>query len=211
MSEFEANSLPERKRVKVASVNEQLETLMMKWIKDANTRCISLSGPLIQQKALKFAADLSMSDYKVSNRWLEKFLKRNNLTCKKMSGERGDVKTEVVKDWEDKIVHLYEGYEPRDIFNMDETGIFFKAGKRTFVKSGSDCAGGKCAKDRITVLLCASMTGEKLKPLVIGKSGNSRCFKNVKRESLPVKYKANKKSWMNSTVFEDWANVLTER
>ena len=37
---------------------------------------------------------------------------------------------------------------------------------------------------------------------IIGKSKNSRCFKNVKH--LPYQYVAQKKSWRNSQIFEDW-------
>lgn len=33
-----------------------------------------------------------------------------------------------------------------------------------------DCAGGKLSKDKVKVALWASMTGEKLKPLLIGQS-----------------------------------------
>ena len=63
----------------------------------------------------------------------------------------------------------------------------------TLHASGSDCAGGKHAKDRITVALCASMAGEKLKPLVIGKFENPRCFSKIDKQHLPVTYKFNKK------------------
>ena len=63
---------------------------------------------------------------------------------------------------------------------MDETGLFFRVGKRTtFVVKCSDCAGGKRSKERIIVALCASMTAEKFKPLVIGKSGQPRCFNGL--------------------------------
>jgi hypothetical protein len=56
------------------------------------------------------------------------------------------------------------------------------------------------------------MTGTvKKKLLVIGKSKNLRCFKNIKR--LPVTYKANKSAWMTSTIFEEkirkWDSKLT--
>ena len=44
---------------------------------------------------------------------------------------------------------------------------------------GDNAAGVKTAKERITVLLCASATGEKLKPLVIGRSANPRCFRGL--------------------------------
>jgi hypothetical protein len=64
------------------------------------------------------------------------------------------------------------------------------------------CIGGKLSKERITVLVAANMTGTvKRKLLVIGKSKNPSCFKNIKR--LPVTYKANKSAWMTSTIFEE--------
>ena len=48
---------------------------------------------------------------------------------------------------------------------MDETGVAYKSGKKTTLHaSGSDCAGGKRTKGHIKVVLCASMTGGKLKP-----------------------------------------------
>ncbi|XP_038077398.1 tigger transposable element-derived protein 6-like [Patiria miniata] len=68
---------------------------------------------------------------------------------------------------------------------------------------GEQCHGGKQSKDRVTVLLCANMDGsEKLKPVVIGKFQNPRCFKNVKY--LPVMYRANRKAWMVLELFTEW-------
>ena len=51
--------------------------------------------------------------------------------------------------------------------------------------------------------LAASAVGEKLPMFVIWKSKNPRCFKNVKH--LPCENKSQKKSWMNSEIFEEWA------
>ena len=45
---------------------------------------------------------------------------------------------------------------------------FISQKKTTLHASGSHYAGGKHAKDRIIVAFCASMTGEKLQPLVTG-------------------------------------------
>ena len=87
---------------------------------------------------------------------------------------------------------------------MDETGIFFKLlPDRTLCFKNEDCHGGKKSKDRSTVAVCANMSGsEKWPLLVIGKSRNPRCFKNV--ETLPVSYKANRKAWMTGDMFEEW-------
>jgi hypothetical protein len=129
-----------------------------------------------------------------------------------MSGERGDVNVESVEDWKKKLPNLCEGYDQKDIFNMDETDLFFKdTSRKTFHFKGDDCAGGKRSNERITVALCSSFSGEKLKPLVIGKSRAPRCFKNIKTESLPVHYYHNKKAWMNSSIYEDYLKKLNRQ
>ena len=53
------------------------------------------------------------------------------------------------------------------------------------------------------------MTGEKLPMFVIGKSQKPRCFKHIK--SLPCRYRAQKKSWMNSELFEEWVREQDEK
>ncbi|GBN10678.1 Tigger transposable element-derived protein 4 [Araneus ventricosus] len=47
---------------------------------------------------------------------------------------------------------------------------------------------------------------QKLKPLIIGRSKNPRCFKDAK--SLEVGYDFNKKSWMTSEIGEKWVQKL---
>lgn len=61
-------------------------------------------------------------------------------------------------------------YEIENIYNYDETGIFFKAGSnKSYVEHNDDNKGIKERKDRITVLLTANMSGELLESLIIGK------------------------------------------
>ncbi|XP_052215921.1 tigger transposable element-derived protein 6-like [Dreissena polymorpha] len=52
------------------------------------------------------------------------------------------------------------------------------------------------------------MTGEKLKPLVIGKSRKPRCFGSIDVRKLPVRYEANRKAWMITPLMEDWLRDL---
>ena len=95
---------------------------------------------------------------------------------------------------------LIENYSPDGIFNVDETGLFFKClPEKTFIFKGQSSSGGKHSKERVTLLLGANMSGtEKLRPFLIGKWKKPRCFKQVK--SLPLDYYGNKKSWMTSTL-----------
>lgn len=129
-----------------------------------------------------------------------------------MSGERGDVNVNSVADWKEKHKDICKGYQPKDILKLDETGLFYRdTSRKPFHFKGEDCAGGKRSKERITVMLCASVTGKKFKPLVIGKNENPRCFKNINIRSLSVHYYFNNKAWMNSYIFEDYLKTLNQQ
>jgi len=120
------------------------------------------------------------------------------------TGEAASVEGEAVEDWVSRLPTILEGFSPDDVFNMDETGMFYKLlPDRTLCFRDEKCHGGKRAKDCLTAAVCCNMTGTEKFPLfVIGKSQNPRCFKNVK--SLPVTYKANKRVWMTGELFEEW-------
>jgi hypothetical protein len=64
----------------------------------------------------------------------------------------------------------------------------------------------------MTILLACNADGsDKITPLVIGKSKNPRCFKNVRQ--LPAWYEANKKSWMTASIilFSSWLIKLNSQ
>jgi hypothetical protein len=102
---------------------------------------------------------------------------------------------------------LLERYEPRDIYNADETGLFYNCLlDRMLTLKGCSCHGGKVPK-RITVLLCVNSDGsDKQVRIMVGKSMKPCCFKNIKK--LPVKYYANKKAWMTTTIFTEFLRAL---
>lgn len=108
----------------------------------------------------------------------------------------------------DFLPHLLEGYQARDVFNADETGLFFKClPDNTLTFKNQKCHGGKHSKQRVTLMIAANMDGsEKLKLLLIGKSNRPRCFRGVKW--LPLDYKANTKAWMTGALFEEWVVKL---
>lgn len=41
-----------------------------------------------------------------------------------MSGESADVDMEAVNEWYQQLPNILTNYEPEDIFNLDETGLF---------------------------------------------------------------------------------------
>ena len=62
---------------------------------------------------------------------------------------------------------------------------------------------------RLTGLVPVSMTGEKLISLVIGKSTKPRCFKNIKKLSLP--YEANSKAYVTLILFKKWKTRFSNK
>lgn len=107
---------------------------------------------------------------------------------------------------------MISGFEPKETFNADESGLVFKAlPDRTLRVRSTACKGGKRSKERFTVLHCVNVIGEFEKPLITGKSAKPRCFKHVDIRNLPVNWKNNKRSWMTSSSFEEWLNKLNEK
>ena len=68
---------------------------------------------------------------------------------------------------------------------------------------GEECTATEKAKDRVTRLVCANMTGtEKCSLLTIGKYKKPRCFYGV--SILPTEYEASPNAWMTAALFETW-------
>ena len=106
------------------------------------------SVPTRQEKVLWFAKDLGNTKFKASNGWLESFCKHDNLDFYVKSGEKADVDVIVVEDWKEKLLTLLEGYNPCDIFNMDERGLFFcTTENKTLHQEDEECNCSKKAKN----------------------------------------------------------------
>lgn len=151
-----------------------------------------------------------LDDFSASNGWLEAWRKRFGVRSTALCGESAEVPEDVVEDWAQRLPDITAGYCCYDIFNADETGLFYRAlPNRTMAVKSDPARGVKSSKERMTVLLACSAAGEKLKPLVIGKSRKPRCF--MKNDILPVKYVSNKKAWMTSSYFDKWLNWLNNK
>lgn len=184
---------------------ENVDDALLKWFTLQRSRNLPITGAILQAKANEFAELFDEKGFVCSNGWLDRFKKRNNINCGKIVGEAAGVCTSDVAYWIENVwPDIISNYDEKDIFNADEAGLFYKmTPNQTLKQKGEKCVGGKLSKVRITVLVCANMNGsEKQKLTVIGKSQKPRCFKNVKK--LPVVYKANKKAWMTSELFQEF-------
>ena len=85
-----------------------------------------ITGEMIQQRPLIFAKMLYIMGFTGSNRSLQRFKKRNNLTFKWIIGERVLVPEVSVNDWKENITYLLNNYSQLDIYNADEKDLFLQ-------------------------------------------------------------------------------------
>ncbi|XP_054734760.1 tigger transposable element-derived protein 4-like [Anastrepha obliqua] len=147
-----------------------VDKAVLEWFKSARTRNLPISGGLLKEKALEFSQKLEQPNFKASTGWLDNWKRRSGICHKKACGESNDVSEEDCMKWQrDVLPHLLEGYQARDVFNADETGLFFKClPDNTLTFKNQKCHGGKHSKQRVTLMIAANMDGsEKFKILLI--------------------------------------------
>ena len=199
------------KRVRLGQF-EDVDAALILWFRQMDVRPeLRLEGDMLYEKAKYFAREFQ-HETPPSMAWVDRFKKRHCIAQVQKSGESAGVNQYVVQNWKDgKLRDILNRYSSSDIFNADETALFWQIlPDKSLGFLGKSYHGGKQAKTRITVLVCASMDGhEKLQLYVIGKSKKPRAFKNVRQ--LPVEYVANTKAWMTSDLFENWVRKLDNR
>ncbi|XP_017078567.1 tigger transposable element-derived protein 6-like [Drosophila eugracilis] len=173
--------------------HDLVEEALYKWFEQQETNNVILDRHVILAKAKEFCQRFN-DDYEPDANWLWRWRKRHNIKSGKIHGEIAANEYQ-----QDILPGLIKGYNPENIFNADETGLFYKAmPTATFYTCGNQRSGNKSQKIRITILFICNATGSYKKAFLIGRSKSPRCFKNV---NLPLPYYANKKAWMTSETF----------
>ncbi|XP_013775505.1 jerky protein homolog-like [Limulus polyphemus] len=114
------------------TANHELNEQVFEWFCNGQSKNIPITSKLIQEKAVMLSVELGLDDFSVTNGWLDRFQKRHNL-----SGEGALVNEETVNDWCSRLESMCEGYSLKDIFNADETGLFYRALKSFAVTSAT--------------------------------------------------------------------------
>nr|XP_054923015.1 tigger transposable element-derived protein 6-like [Dermacentor andersoni] len=191
-----------------AAAFPDVDKAVFAWFCEQCANKVPLSGRVLQQKAQDFACILGHADFKASPGWLSRFKARHDIVAKVISGEAAAVDPLTTSSWLLTNKEVLDQYKPSDIYNADETALFYEMlPSKTLDLKGQECRGGKHSKRRVTILLCTNMDGTDQRPLlVIGRSKKPRCFKGNRR--LPVQYTANLKAWMSRAIFGSWLEAF---
>lgn len=152
--QFELHSSAKRMRVRNTE-HLEVEEALLEWLREARQNALRVNAAVLQAQAVYFAAALDDKEFKGSLSWVNRFCERNNVVLKEICGDEKLVDEEVVRLWRERdLPRLVEGYAECDVFNGDETGLFYNAGpSKTLTLKGDKCCDGKNAKDRLSILL----------------------------------------------------------
>lgn len=135
---------------------------------------------------------------------MEKFARRHGLRSFKCHGESASADNEALQSALPDIIAKIASYPPSNVYNMDETGLFYRLAPSRSV-SQRQLAGIKKDKTRMTIALTANADGShKLPPWFIGYYRMPRAFNKKTAVELGFQYSFNRKAWMSTVIFQDW-------
>ncbi|RHY98361.1 hypothetical protein DYB37_012621 [Aphanomyces astaci] len=105
-----------------------VEEALVAWVLRCEELGVCLTGELIRKQALAFCATMEVpadQRHSFSKGWLYKFQRKHGLTSKLQHGEAGSTPPETVEAGRAEMQTITTGYEPADIYNMDETSFFY--------------------------------------------------------------------------------------
>lgn len=163
---------------------------------------IPITETLLHQKANNLVK-ITHEGESVSRCFVQKFMKRKKLKSIRLCGEGSSAPISNL----DYIHSVIGKYKPENVFNMDETGLYFQQlPTRCIVKrtEKSNFKGFKVAKQRISIVVSVNMNNSLQIPLLfIGKNKKPNCFKEI-----PKNYICQKRAWMDSNVFLYWIDFI---
>nr|XP_020671309.1 tigger transposable element-derived protein 1-like [Pogona vitticeps] len=203
------------------AVLEEVEKLLVMWMQEKQSAGDTVTEPVICEKARALYTDLveqqpgtsaEPEEFKASRGWFERFKIRSGIHSMVRHGEAASSNVTAAEDFAVEFLEVVttEGYLPEQVFNCDETCLFWKRmPNRTFLtQEESKLPGHKPMKDRLT-LFCANASGDlKIKPLLVYHSENPWAFKKhkVDKAQLRVMWRSNAKAWVTRVLFVDWVN-----
>ncbi|PXF47641.1 Jerky protein-like [Gracilariopsis chorda] len=196
-----------------------IEQRLYEFVPIARSATLPISAATLQCKAIDISDSLIESvqtekekkelvSSQASNNWVLGFTRRHAMRSIRLHGEAGSVPLSIVATGISSLREQINDFDADCIFNMDETGLFFKLfPKRTYVLASEDRKRLRGTKDmkakaRVSVYVCTDSTGLHKVPLaIIGAAKNPRCF----RKGEPaVTYFSQENAWSDSVTYRRW-------
>ncbi|XP_029055253.2 jerky protein homolog-like [Osmia bicornis bicornis] len=131
IEEFASKTKGLRQRQRVRKpMYEELEHRLFTWFTERRTLGDFLTDAVLLEKAEELKQDMASStNFKVSKSWLANFKRRHNIRLIKAYGEKASADEDAAKSFVQELKHFIEDNDINleNIYNMDESGLFWKA------------------------------------------------------------------------------------
>ena len=193
-----------------------MEYYLLKWIQWWAREVASINGPQLREQAKIFYQAVCKKrqvknppPFTASVGWLQKFKKRCDIKYAQYRGEISSADSDSAANYPAIAKQIIEegGYCKDQIYNCDETGLFWKRSpKATFIsKNEKQAPGVKVSKECISLLYtCNSSGSQKMKPLVIHKYIWPRPYKHTNMQKLNVYWETTAIAYVTSVLSMKW-------
>eukprot|EP00968_Pinguiococcus_pyrenoidosus_P011344 scaffold908_cov228-Pinguiococcus_pyrenoidosus.AAC.15 len=191
-----------RKKARKSSV-EELNSALSTWLEKKESQRATITEEVIVTKAREFAVGLSLPPrFNFGRSWISNFKKMRGMRSAQLHGEAGSANIEGINKAQQKLPILLSGTDLRDIYNMDETALWYRRLPTSSIMKRKR-KGCKLSKERITLSIFASSDGHDVFAQVIGTSKRPRSFGRSfdPDRDLGIQYFSNKSAWMTSVLF----------
>ena len=184
-----------------------VEEATLKWYRQQQSVGITIRSYELKNAAYRLAKQMGVAGFTASDGWLHRFRKRHGVFPKHTYGESESAQMQDVEPFRNELNKLIadEGLLLSQVYNMDETGLFWRSLPQSTHVIGrlTKAKGRKLDKTRISALVGANADGShRLKPIVVGKSAKPRCLKDCMNK-LSCHYYNSKNAWFTAYIFED--------
>ncbi|XP_061143104.1 tigger transposable element-derived protein 1-like [Syngnathus typhle] len=211
----------------------RMESALVRWITQCREKNIPLNTVAMMEKARELYQELAGEcrqrdkedttnddrqqgestsseepmEFLASKGWFDRFRKRYQLKSVSPHWESASADVEAASKYPETFKALVQekGYKPEQVFNMDQTGLFWKKmPTRMFLKEEAGAPGFKGQNDWVVLIMCGNAAGFLMKPALIYKSANPRSLKNKDKSLLPVFWMHNSKVSMSKARVTEW-------
>lgn len=188
-----------------------LEHILYTWQQIVEGKKGLVTGDLLIVKARQIWSTLpqykDLPQPRFSQGWLSNFKARYKIHAVTQHGEAGSV-PEAAEEEMRGIRTIAGEYEEDNIYNMDETGLYWKKTPDKGLATQS-IPGVKREKARITLVLCCNSSGSDRFPIwFIGSAKTPRALRSVNIPALGGHWSHNKKAWMTTIIMDDWLKAF---
>jgi len=197
----------------------QLDAAFLRWssaVRSCGSRTVPVTVALLKQKETELAVELGVNGFKASTGYICRWVKRNDVRSIFLvgTGASADVAGSAARIAE--IRETLRGMTPRQIYNIDETGQFYRClPHRSYVSArerrSARGSNAMRATDHVTEALFVNADGSHKLPIaIIGKAVRPSCFRPP-APGFSVPYFSQVNLWMNGPTMAVWlASVFVQ-